>query len=227
MKIRISFLKKMHNTLTDVSIVTMIGNLPEIINRNNQAVKDEFNYVFMYDDNGQNPKLTTDVNCNSVTAHTGYFQNLNFNGIVLNSSLAYNYNQINATIKDFETRISKLENETTILGSQQNIYGAMNEDYVKGLEELDMSALFSVKGDGVVMGVSLDDIYKFPIYRKVEEQKIPLQIGTAQEDKKIFLTFYHDHMTSSVLQRIYVPIKYDMEHNAIVQAGAAQSVTIK
>ena len=90
----------MHNNLIDVSIVTMIGNLPEILNRNNQAVKDEFDYVFTYDTNGENPKLIADVNCNSVTAHTGYFQNLNFNGIVLNSSIAYKYNQIDSELKD-------------------------------------------------------------------------------------------------------------------------------
>ena len=216
----------MHNNLIDVSIVTMIGNLPEILNRNNQAVKDEFDYVFTYDTNGENPKLTADVNCNSVTAHTGYFQNLNFNGIVLNSSIAYKYNQIDSELKDIETRLSKLENETTVYGSQDT-YGAVNENYVKGLEELDMSALFSVKGDRRVLGVSLDDIYKYPIYRQIEFHKIPLNIGTCQEGEKIVLMLYHEHVNMNAVQRIYVPISYDAEYNAIVQAGPAQSVTIK
>lgn len=217
----------MHNSLTDVSIVTMIGNLPEIMNRNNKAVRDEFNYVFTYDDNGQNPKLTADVNCNSVTAHTGYFQNLNFNGVVLNSSLAYNYNKIDATVKDLDERVTRLEEENAIYG-QQNVYGAVNEGHEqRGLEELDMSPLFSVKGDGVVMGVSLDDIYKFPIYRRVDEHKIPLHIGTCQDDKGLSLMLYHEHANTKAMQKIYVPIAYDPEHNAIVQGGPAQSITVK
>lgn len=35
----------MHNSLIDVSVVTMIGNLPGIINRNNESIRKEFSDV--------------------------------------------------------------------------------------------------------------------------------------------------------------------------------------
>ena len=71
----------MHNSLIDVSVVTMIGNLPGIINRNNESIRKEFSDVLCeYDEQGSNPKLKIDVECNYVTAQTGSFQNLNFAG---------------------------------------------------------------------------------------------------------------------------------------------------
>lgn len=64
----------MHNSLIDVSVVTMIGNLPGIINRNNESIRKEFSDVlFSYDENNSNPKLIADVECNYVTAQTGSF----------------------------------------------------------------------------------------------------------------------------------------------------------
>ena len=59
----------MHNSLIDVSVVTMIGSLPGIINRNNESINKEFSDVlFSYDENNANPKLKVDVECNYVTA---------------------------------------------------------------------------------------------------------------------------------------------------------------
>ena len=62
-----------------------------------------------------------------------------------------------------------------------------------------MSALFSVKGDGRVLGVSLDDIYKYPIYRQIERHKIPLNIGTCQDGEKIVLMLYHEHVNMNAV----------------------------
>jgi hypothetical protein len=220
----------MHNSLTDVSIVTMIGNLPEIINRNNKSVKDEFDYVFEYDDNGQNPKLKADVDSNSVTANTGYFQNLNFNGVVLNSSIAYNYNRIDASVADLDTRVTRLEEENSLYGAPVRTYGAVNESARTGdaLREIDLSDLFSVKGDGSVACGSLDDIYSSRPFRTVSGHKIPLLIGTSQENGDIRLSLYHDHMAmGTAVQRIYVPIVWDAGHGCIRQAGPANSITLK
>ena len=225
----------MHNNLINASIVTMIGNIPDIINRNNQLIKDEFDYVFTYDSSQNNPKLKVDVTCNSVTSHTGYFQNLNFNGVVLNSSIAYKYNQIDTTLKDFETRIENLEEHIINSSSttQQMTYGSVNENYVNEFKELDMSSLFSTKGNGYVPGVTLDDIYKYPIYRIINSNRVPLIIGTCNvvidDENKISLMLYHEHIDNDTkqIQKIYVPIAYNPEIDSIVQLSGANILTIK
>lgn len=100
----------MHNSLIDVSVTTMIGNLPEIINRNNESIKKEFSDVlFSYDDNNSNPKLKVDVECNYVTAQTGSFQNLNFNGQVLNSSIVQKYNALDVSVSEMESEIEDIK----------------------------------------------------------------------------------------------------------------------
>ena len=109
----------MHNKLIDVSIVTMIGNLPGIINKNNKMIGEEFSYVFLYDeDNGKRPRLTADVDCQSVTAQTGQFQNLTFRGVSLNPSVITEFNTLDASVTDHEARITSLEE--TISGRYSN-----------------------------------------------------------------------------------------------------------
>lgn len=262
----------MYNSLIDASVVTMIGNLPDIINRNNRSVAAEFSYLFDYAE-GRAPKLTTDVDAHAVTAHTGYFQNLNFSGNVLNASVAESlvrFPGVDASVKsqqttlsDHESRIAALERNST----NSNVYGSsvaartlnntarkttvatavndydtadvrealdvMNESslpaYTAQSADIDLSDLFSARGDGVVQGSLLDDITHAPIYRVVDGVRIPLQVGSMLYKGKVMLTVFHDHMTQTggitTVQRIYVPVRDDRKRMSVVQAAPAASVT--
>ena len=60
----------MTNSLIDVSITTMIGNLPGIINKNNNSLKAEFDSLFYYSDASvkKAPTLKVDVSSNNISA---------------------------------------------------------------------------------------------------------------------------------------------------------------
>lgn len=87
----------MINTLVDVSINTMIGNLPGIMNYNNESVKNEFSALFNYVENGA-PVLKADVSSNIVNAYTGYFRNVNISGMVLDETFAEKYDRLDASV---------------------------------------------------------------------------------------------------------------------------------
>ena len=90
----------MINKLIDVSVSTMIGNLPGIINRNNDAIEDELDALFYYgeDSKKMQPALKVDVSSNSVAARTGYFWNINIGGNVIDASFGYKYVRLDASV---------------------------------------------------------------------------------------------------------------------------------
>ena len=227
----------MHNSLIDTSVSMMIGNLPGIINSNNESIRKEFSDVlFSYDDNNNNPKLKVDVECNYVTAQTGNFQNLNFNGQVLNSSIVQKYNALDVSVSEMENEIEDIKeyigmNGTygtraaqTLTESSNSVYGNSSN-----INMLDMSEFFTTKTDAIMNAVTEETLLTSKIFRTVDGVRIPLQIGTVIVDGHVTLMMYHDHITAdgaSSIQRIYVAVKNNEDATALVQAAPAHTVML-
>lgn len=227
----------MHNSLIDTSVSMMIGNLPGIINSNNESIRKEFSDVlFSYDDNNNNPKLKVDVECNYVTAQTGNFQNLNFNGQVLNSSIVQKYNALDVSVSEMENEIEDIKeyigmNGTygtrvaqTLTESSNSVYGNSSN-----INMLDMSEFFTTKTDAIMNAVTEETLLTSKIFRTVDGVRIPLQIGTVIVDSHVTLMMYHDHITAdgaSSIQRIYVAVKNNEDATALVQAAPAHTVML-
>ena len=234
----------MHNSLIDVSVVTMIGNLPGIINRNNESINKEFSDVlFSYDENNANPKLKVDVECNYVTAQTGSFQNLNFNGQVLNSSIVQQFNVLDVSVREMQDEIEDIKeyigmNGTMTYGASRSAANALSENNNSNVtygssqsidDMLDMSGFFTTKTSGVMNNVTEDDLLIRRIYRTVDGVRIPLQIGTVFVDGHIALMLYHDHVTAdgaSSAQRIYVAVRNNEDMTALIQAAPAHTLML-
>ena len=70
----------MKNELIETSIKTKIGMLPEVMNKNNQYIKEEFGRIV-----SENDKVILDVECANVKADYASFKNLSIDGTPLNS----------------------------------------------------------------------------------------------------------------------------------------------
>lgn len=84
----------MDNALIDVSIRTMVGNLPGIINENNKYITEEFDKIV------NNNKYVLDVSSNNIAGKNGVFTNLTVDGISINSLSIKNQTQFDNKIKD-------------------------------------------------------------------------------------------------------------------------------
>lgn len=254
----------MINELIDVSISTMIGNLPDIINRNNDAIENEFAQVFTYDSNGKNPKLTVDVDANTVTAQTGSFRNLNFSGQVLNASFVQKYNQVDASLVDMSQKIERIADELHIdfntYGSAsvrvQPVYGSSNSTnsnaarvYGKSAvaigkddndineeqqiyathinQSADLSSFFSTTIQGKIEGLTAENLQYTALYRQLDNIRIPLSVGTVITGNGLSLMVYHDHITRTTVQRLYVPVATGKDGNSLVQTAPANTINLK
>ena len=106
----------MKNKLIDVSIVTMIGNLPTILNRNNKYVSEEFDTIRTEDN-----KMVLDVSTASVTAGTGIFNNVNVTNVNATqgkfTDIKVGDVPVGNKIQELERRISALESALRALSS--------------------------------------------------------------------------------------------------------------
>ena len=82
----------LRDKLIDISINTMIGNLPQMINKNNQYVCEEFDSI------RTGNKMTLDVSCNNVAANNATFNNLRIGSTTFTASDLNGYKQINSSI---------------------------------------------------------------------------------------------------------------------------------
>ena len=90
----------MDNALIDVSIRTMVGNLPGIINENNKYITEEFDKIV------NNNKYVLDVSSNNINGVNGSFRNLTVDGIAINSLSIKNYTEFNNKINDVKEGIN-------------------------------------------------------------------------------------------------------------------------
>jgi hypothetical protein len=213
----------MNNTLIDVSINTMIGNLPWIMNYNNDIVEKEFSDLFMYVD-GYAPILKVDVSNNTVNCHTGYFRNVNIGGKVLDSAFVDKYVRIDASVQSLENRVTALESSNQIYGvSESRSYGvsasASQQQHSGGY---DMTEFFMAGDEDapVIFNATVETLIFEQPYRTQGGVVIPLYMGTIGINDRLCSTLYHDHISNDGrVERIYVPIETGVDGNSIVRAG--------
>lgn len=223
----------MKNELLDVSISTMVGNLPNIINYNNDAVSQEFDEIRVV--TSDKPVVIADVSAPSVSSISAKFKTLELGG------------------RDVSTRISNLDasvlalfrkTENITYGSPVN-YASLNEskmrstgDMVMGAKSavssedkyFDFSKLFSVHNKGSVEGICVENLYLAKCYRNIAGIKIPLCVGSLSFGNVVKPVLYHDHIDvvegKKIVQRVYVPLKNGIDGNSIVQDGSAVTIVL-
>ena len=214
----------MINTLIDVSINTMIGNLPGIINYNNEAVENEFSGLFNYIESGA-PVLKVYVSSNTVNAHTGFFRNINISGKVLDASFADKYYRLDSSVQSLDDRVTALEQQENTYSQSARVYEA-ESPHISGNASYDMTSFFMAPSS--VEGVSIETIVFEKIYRTQDGLVIPLQVGTMTLGDEICLTVYHEHINSNgIVDRIYVPIKTSVTGNSVIRAGKPSIISFK
>lgn len=203
------------NKLIDVSIKTMIGNLPAIINKNNESISNEFEHIYHRDSSNNRDYVVIDVSCLNVFSQSGTFNSLRIGSTVVNQStiesLDPTINTINASINQIDASIAQIMRDISTNGryggsgnmrranqyvnessldsgsSTRTIYGAG----AKSSNEIDMSGFFTESMTGKIIGYSIDELPYLSLYRKLGAVRIPLQIGTTVHNGKIIPAVYH------------------------------------
>ena len=222
----------LRDKLIDISINTMIGNLPQMMNKNNQYVCEEFDSI------RTGNKMTLDVSCNNVAANNATFNNLRIGSTTFTASDLNGYKQINSSIislkesiDDIKTKINTQHNGLFSASVQESVneemvYGAP----VKSESEYDMSSFFSTTVKGSILGVTVNDLYTKKLYRIVDGIKIPLYIGSMIIGSKLRLMVYHDHIDttgfSKIVERVYSTVTNGTDGNSVIQYGSAGTVML-
>lgn len=240
----------MNNKLLDVSINTMIGNLPGIMNYNNDMIEQEFATMFTYFPNRQ-PYLTIDVSNNTVSSQSGYFRNVTIGGKTLdggtveqltnlNSSvgqLAVDLNELESTVNTIITQIHPYVNSST--GDQTysrpaaRVYesGRLQTQNSTSAGTYDMTAFFmagSTDEEPVIMGATVETLIFEQPYRTQAGIVIPLYMGTCQVGDRLCSMVYHDHLNADGrIERIYVPVETGVDGDSIMRAGNPGIITFQ
>lgn len=191
----------MTNNLIDASIKTMIGQLPSIINHNNEMIKKEFDSIV----DSSTQKMKLDVQSNSVKATTGNFTNLIVNNIQLDASTLEHYNILHNQLKDISEKVNGTE--TPMLYSASYV----NEDadnMIQSSREINVNALFEFSNGGKtgISNVQINELYNKVLFREIEGIRIPVYIGLESEGNNVYCILYHDNVVSTwnTIERIYV-----------------------
>ena len=240
----------MNNTLLDVSINTMIGNLPGIMNHNNDMIEQEFSTLFTYVQGGQ-PVLSVDVSNNTISSHTGYFRNINIGGKSLDASTVEHMSRIDASIQQLTARVDELESDVQTIINQQHPYSseysssqtlgrpaaftATPQVYESARPSnsgtYDMTNFF-MAGSGdeepVIVNATVETLIFEQPYRTQAGIVIPLYMGTCQVGDRLCSMVYHDHLNADGrIERIYVPIETGVDGNSIMRAGNPGIITFQ
>lgn len=125
----------MTNKLLDASIKTMIGQLPSIINYNNDMIEREFDGIV----DSSTHKMKLDVQANNVNATTGSFSNLIVNNVQLDASTLEQYKVLYNEVNDISTRLAGINPETATLFGASYVNEKLN---IQSDDEVDMSVFF-------------------------------------------------------------------------------------
>ena len=237
----------MNNTLLDVSINTMIGNLPGIMNHNNDMIEQEFSTLFTYVYGGQ-PVLSVDVSNNTISSHTGYFQNINIGGKNLKGSDVESISLFDTSIRILTRDVSTLQSEVDTIISQIHPYSSSGNDvqtlgrpaassrvYESGnsttSNTYDMTSFFmagSEDEEPIIVNATVETLIFEQPYRTQARIVIPLYMGTCQVGDRLCSMVYHDHLnTDGCIERIYVPIETGVDGNSIMRAGNPGIITFQ
>lgn len=214
----------MINTLLDASIKTMIGQLPAIINYNNDMIEQEFDTIV--DTSTQKMKL--DVQCDHVKSVTGQFTNLIVNNVQLDASSLEQYNVLYNQIQDISARISGVSYVS------EAVYAApVNEKKtsVTYNDGIDMSLFFNETDfrKAVITGLTLNDLFYQKPYVLVDGIRIPLQLTTEALNAGTGFVIYYDHILKqwNSVERLMVSLEDGEDGNSIVAVSAPVSKKIK
>ena len=208
----------MKNELIETSIKTKIGMLPEVMNKNNQYIKEEFGRIV-----SENDKVILDVDCDSVTAQYASFKNLSIDGTPLNSISLQRYATLDSSIAEIR---EVLESINLLAAPAAMTYGASDGD-----AEYDMTSFFSTATKGIVPNITVNELSSKKLYRMVENIKIPLQIGTILVGNEFKMVVYHDHIDrnnkgNKVVQRVFVALADSKDGKNVLQSGSAESIVL-
>ena len=210
----------MKNELIETSIKTKIGMLPEVMNKNNQYIKEEFGRIV-----SENDKVILDVDCTDVKANTASFKILKIDGTPLNSISLQRYATLDESIQDIR---KILESINLSDAPAEMTYGASASD---GDAEYDMTSFFSTATKGIVPNITVNELSSKKLYRMVENIKIPLQIGTILVGNEFKMVVYHDHIDinnegNKVVMRVFVALTDSKDGKNVLQSGSAESIVL-
>ena len=210
----------MKNELIETSIKTKIGMLPEVMNKNNQYIKEEFGRIV-----SENDKVILDVECDTVTATTASFKNLRIDGTALNSISLQRYATLDSSISDIR---KILESINLSDAPAEMTYGASASD---GDAEYDMTSFFSTATKGIVPNITVNELSSKKLYRMVENIKIPLQIGTILVGNEFKMVVYHDHIDinnegNKVVMRVFVALTDSKDGKNVLQSCSVESIEL-
>lgn len=226
----------MKNEFIDVSIATMVGNLPDIINRNFKYVSDEFDSIRK--ETNSLPEIIVDVSSNNVYSVNGKFNTITIGTTQLTNDIIQNFNSsLNTMAADIKELKYGNTTISTTYGAARNRYSSqpVNEKRYSAAnnlsaDEIDMTSFFTTSAKGRVQGITVNDLYKKNLYRTIDGLKVPLKIGTVVSGSKMRLSVYHDHidMTGSakVVERVYSVVVNGPDGVSVVQYGSADTVII-
>ena len=208
----------MKNELIETSIKTKIGMLPEVMNKNNQYIKEEFGRIV-----SENDKVILDVECSNVKADYASFKNLVIDGTQLNSISLQRYATLDSSISDIR---KILESINLSEAPAAMTYGASDGD-----AEYDMTSFFSTATKGIVPNITVNELSSKKLYRMVENIKIPLQIGTILVGNEFKMVVYHDHIDinnegNKVVMRVFVALTDSKDGKNVLQSGSAESIVL-
>lgn len=200
----------MINNLLDASIKTMIGQLPAIMNYNNDMIEQEFDVIY----DASTKKVKLDVDTDHVKAVTGSFTNLIVNNVQIDGSTLEHY-------KVLSNKIDELTKNSTV---NEQLYGTSYVNTVKedntSINEVDFSLFFDETDyrKSIIHNVTLNDLYRLHIYRTVEGVKVPLTLSTELVNNKIEFIIHYDHMLNvwNSIERIMVRITNGSDNNSII-----------
>lgn len=211
----------MDNKLIDTSIRTMIGQLPTIINYNNDMIENEFALIM----DPSTRKMKLDVESNNVKAITGMFTNLVVNNVQIDSSSLENYKSLRNDLNDVSARLS---------GASPMTYSAsyVNEDIaVQSSNEVDFSLFFQGTDftDHRITGITTGKLYGKTLYMTLNGIRIPLSIMPETFNNEQYVVVYYDHMMTNwnTMERTYVRLADDKENNSIIALSSPISKKFK
>lgn len=204
----------MKNELIETSIKTKIGMLPEVMNKNNQYIKEEFGRIV-----SENDKVILDVDCTDVKANTASFKVLKIDGTPLNSISLQRYATLDESISDIRKILESINLSDAPTAASD------------GDAEYDMTSFFSTATKGIVPNITVNELSRKKLYRMVENVRIPLQIGTILVDNEFKMVIYHDHIDinnegKKVVQRVFVALTDSKDGKNVLQSGSAESIVL-
>jgi hypothetical protein len=94
-------------------------------------------------------------------------------------------------------------------------------------QSADLSSFFSTTIQGHIEGLTADNLQFTALYRQLDNVRIPLSVGTVITGNGLSLMVYHDHITRTTVQRLYVPVATGKDGNSLIQTAPANTINLK